>query len=210
MDRIKKWIKEQYDIMSGFFHREFAPSLRITAIAFGAIVVLTFVVSLFAKDLAASIVDRFAAMVQELGIMDEDGGFSALLIFRNNLQATAVSILYGFIPFLYLPALSLGTNAMILGVMGGYYVNNGHSLLIYLAGILPHGIFELPALIISLALGFYLCQVVVTYVRKNTKGIVGAALKNIARVFLFWVVPLLMVAAATEAYITPLILHLFV
>ncbi len=210
MDRIKNWIKEQYDIMSRFFHREFAPSLRITAIAFGAIVVLTFVVSLLARDLAASIVNRFAAMVQDLGIMDKDGGFSALLIFRNNLQATAVSILYGFIPFLYLPALSLGTNAMILGVMGGYYVNSGHSLLIYLVGILPHGIFELPALIISLALGFYLCQVVVTYVRKNTKGIVGAALKNIARVFLFWVVPLLMVAAATEAYITPLILHLFV
>lgn len=210
MDRIKNWIKEQYDIMSRFFHREFAPSLRITAIAFGAIVVLTFVVSLLAKDLAASIVDRFAAMVQDLGIMDKDGGFSALLIFRNNLQATAVSILYGFIPFLYLPALSLGTNAMLLGVMGGYYVNNGHSLLVYLAGILPHGIFELPALIISLALGFYLCEVVVTYVRKNTKGIVGTALRNIARVFLFWVVPLLMVAAATEAYITPLILHLFV
>ncbi len=210
MDRIKNWIKEQYDIMSRFFHREFAPSLRITAIAFGAIVVLTFVVSLLAKDLAASIVDRFAAMVQDLGIMDKDGGFSALLIFRNNLQATAVSILYGFIPFLYLPALSLGANAMLLGVMGGYYVNNGHSLLVYLAGILPHGIFELPALIISLALGFYLCEVVVTYVRKNTKGIVGTALRNIARVFLFWVVPLLMVAAATEAYITPLILHLFV
>ena len=105
---------------------------------------------------------------------------------------------------------SQALGGMLLGVMGGYYVNNGHSLLVYLAGILPHGIFELPALIISLALGFYLCEVVVTYVRKNTKGLVGTALKNIARVFLFWVVPLLMVAAATEAYITPLILHLFV
>ena len=98
----------------------------------------------------------------------------------------------------------------ILGVLAAYYANNGASLLVYFAGIVPHGIFELPALIISLALGFYLCEVVVTYVRKNTKGFVGAALKNIARVFLFWVVPLLMVAAATEAYITPLILHLFV
>jgi len=195
--------------MRRFFREEYASTLHMTAIAFAAIVVLGFVGALFAKELAGTIVEMFSQMVQESGIVGEDGSFTALGIFGNNLRASFLSMVYGFIPFLYLPALSLGTNALILGILGGYYVNNGQSLLFYLAGILPHGIFELPALILALALGIYLCQIIVTYIRKNTKGLVSAAVRNAARVFVFLVIPLLVVAAVMEAYVTPLILHLF-
>ena len=93
-----------------------------------------------------------------------------LALFGNNVRASAVSILYGFIPFLYLTALALGTNALILGVFAAYYVNNGVSLLVYLAGILPHGIFELTALMLAFAGGFLLCRQITQYVRSNTKG----------------------------------------
>ena len=127
----------------------------------------------------------------------------------NNLRAMVLSVLYGFIPFIYLPALSLGVNALLLGLFAAYFLNNGISMLAYLGGILPHGIFELPALVISLACGIYLCSRINQYVRKNTRGIMAPTLKNIVRVLALTVLPLLAVAAAVEAYVTPAVMQFF-
>ena len=134
------------------------------------------------------------------------GSVPALL--WNNLRAMVLSVLYGFIPFIYLPALSLGVNALLLGLFAAYFLNNGISILAYLGGILPHGIFELPALVISLACGIYLCSIN-QYVRKNTRGIMAPTLKNIVRVLALTVLPLLAAAAAVEAYVTPAVMQFF-
>ena len=82
-------------------------------------------------------------------------------------------------------------------------------MLAYLGGILPHGIFELPALVISLACGIYLCSRINQYVRKNTRGMMAPTLKNIVRVLTLTVLPLLAVAAAVEAYVTPAVMQFF-
>ena len=132
-----------------------------------------------------------------------------LALFGNNVRASAVSILYGFIPFLYLTALALGTNALILGVFAAYYVNNGVSLLVYLAGILPHGIFELTALMLAFAGGFLLCRQITQYVRSNTKGMMKPLMLNLLRVFILHILPLLAVAAVAEVYVTPHVRALF-
>ena len=132
------------------------------------------------------------------------GAFAALIVL-----ALVLSVLYGFIPFIYLPALSLGVNALLLGLFAAYFLNNGISILAYLGGILPHGIFELPALVISLACGIYLCSRINQYVRKNTKGMMVPTLKNIVRVLALTVLPLLAAAAAVEAYVTPAVMQFF-
>ena len=78
------------------------------------------------------------------------------------------------------------------------------------AGILPHGIFELPALCLSLAAGLCLCQNINRYIRKNEKGIMKPLLLNILRVTGLVVIPLLVVAAIMESYVTPAVMQLFV
>ena len=78
----------------------------------------------------------------------------------------------------------------------------------YLAGILPHGIFELPALVIALALGVSLCSHVTDFVRHNQKGVMVPLMLQTLRVLLLRVLPLLIVAAVMEAYVTPLVLAL--
>ena len=83
------------------------------------------------------------------------------------------------------------------------------SMLYYLAAIVPHGIFELPALVLSIALGLYLCKAVNHYIRHNTNGTVVAAVMNIWRVFLLRAVPLFVVASVVESYVTPWIISLF-
>lgn len=203
------WLKKQHHALWQFYRETFGEALLMTTAAFLIICLLGFGVSLFNKSIPEFVVNYFTQMVRDGNIVTDDGTihFGALLV--NNLRAAAISVLYGFIPFLYLTALAVGMNALILGVLAAYYVNSGTSLLIYFAGILPHGVFELSALLIAFALGLLLCRRITQYVRKNTKGMMKPLLCNIARSFVMHVLPLLVMAAVVETYITPAVLALF-
>ncbi len=203
------WLKKQHRALWQFYRETFGEALLMTAAAFLIICLLGFGVSLFNRSIPELVLNYFTQMVQDGNIITDDGiiHFGALLI--NNLRAAAISVLYGFIPFIYLTALAVGMNALIIGVLAAYYVNSGASLLIFFAGILPHGVFELPALLIAFALGLLLCRRTTQYVRKNTKGMMKPLLCNIARSFVMHVLPLLVMAAVAETYITPAVLALF-
>ncbi len=203
------WLKKQHRALWQFYRETFGEALLMTAAAFLIICLLGFGVSLFNRSIPELVLNYFTQMVQDGNIITDDGiiHFGALLV--NNLRAAAISVLYGFIPFIYLTALAVGMNALIIGVLAAYYVNSGTSLLIFFAGILPHGVFELPALLIAFALGLLLCRRTTQYVRKNTKGMMKPLLCNIARSFVMHVLPLLVMAAVAETYITPAVLALF-
>ena len=85
-----------------------------------------------------------------LGTVTETRDMAAA-IFANNLTAAFSAILWGLVPFAYLAAFPLGFNFFLIGALGAYYVRSGSSLGVYLVGILPHGIFELPALVLFCA-----------------------------------------------------------
>ena len=78
-----------------------------------------------------------------------------------------------------------------------------------LAGLVPHGIFEVPALLLSLAAGLCLCRNINRYIRCNEKGMMKPLLLDLLRVVGLLVVPLLALAAVMEAYVTPLAMQLF-
>ena len=203
------WLKKQHRALWQFYRETFGEALLMTAAAFLIICLLGFGVSLFNKSIPEFVVNYFSQMIQNSNIITDDGAIRFGALLGNNLRAAVFSVLYGFIPFLYLTALAVGMNALILGVLAAYYVSNGTSLLIYFAGILPHGVFELSALLITFALGLLLCRRITQYIRKNTKGMMKPLLCNIARSFVMHVVPLLVVAAVVETYITPAVLALF-
>lgn len=204
-------LKRQCTLLRQFYGGDFRHDLIITAAAFGALVLMSFFAGFFAPDLADNMVEQFVRQMEELGLQEADGSISAMMLFANNVRAMIVSVCYGLIPFIRLPALSLGVNSVLLGLFAAYYLHNGFSLLTYLAGILPHGIFELPALVISLSCGLYLCRCITESVRSREKknNLVGETVKQIARVIAFQVAPLLLAAALIEAYVTPLVLNLF-
>lgn len=204
-------IASQFRQLRDFFRsQDFRHSLLITGGAFAALIVLAFAAGLIFPAVPAQVLTLFSQQMADAGVVSESGSISVPALFWNNLRAMVLSVLYGFIPFIYLPALSLGVNALLLGLFAAYFLNNGISMLAYLGGgILPHGIFELPALVISLACGIYLCSRINQYVRKNTRGIMAPTLKNIVRVLALTVLPLLAVAAAVEAYVTPAVMQFF-
>ncbi len=188
---------------------EFGGTLWMCGAAFAILIAVGFVFGLINESFTNSFVQRFAAQIDDMGIIQEDGSISALALLGNNLRATLFTVAYGFIPFLFLPVIALGTNSILLGVFAADYVRNGVSLLIYLAALIPHGIFELPALVIAIALGMHLCKQINDYVRHNPKGVMVPLMKNILRVLLMRVVPLLTAASVIEAYVTPWFVSLF-
>ncbi len=200
-------MKKQLRALGDFWREEYGRWVGMTAVAFLVLVVLSYIAGRLFPKIPAAILTYFNEVIADSGIVRDDGSFSALALFGNNLRAMVLSTLYGFIPFLYLPALSMGVNAILLGMVASSV--NGQWLLLA-AGILPHGIFELPALCLSLAAGLCLCQNINRYIRKNEKGIMKPLLLNILRVTGLIVIPLLVVAAIMESYVTPAVMQLFV
>lgn len=200
-------MKKQLRALGDFWREEYGRWVGMTAVAFLVLVVLSYIAGRLFPEIPATILTYFNEVVADSGIVRDDGSFSALALFGNNLRAMVLSTLYGFIPFLYLPALSMGVNAILLGMVASSV--NGQWLLLA-AGILPHGIFELPALCLSLAAGLCLCQNINRYIRKNEKGLMKPLLLNILRVTGLVVIPLLVVAAIMESYVTPAVMQLFV
>ena len=199
-------MKKQLRAVGDFWREEYGRFVGMTAAAFLVLLVLAYVAGRLFPDISAAVIGAFNEDVASSGIVQADGSFDALALFANNLRAMVLCVLYGFIPFLYLPALALGVNAALLGMLAS--LMDGRWLLL-MAGILPHGIFELPALFLSLAAGLCLCKNINAYIRKNEKGVMKPLLLNILRIAVLLVLPLLALAAAAETYVTPAVMQLF-
>ena len=145
------WLTRQRQQLHGFYRDGFGRAFGMTALAFAVVMVVSYLVTLRYPAPIERLIKLFREQIADRGIMDTTGRVDVLALFGNNVRATVFSIVYGFIPFIYLPALSIGINSLLLGLFAGVYVNNGISLLAYFAGIVPHGIFELPALILALS-----------------------------------------------------------
>jgi stage II sporulation protein M len=138
------------------------------------------------------------------GVIDSTPAELAVTLFINNLQACTLMFLGGATLGL-LTAFIILTNGVVIGSVmelvrqqqGGLYVA---------AALLPHGIFEIPAFIVSGTLGLLLARALWTEVNGNGDA-AGEAL-GLGRTFLFVVIPLVAVAAVTEAFITPEIINL--
>lgn len=199
-------MKKQFRAIGDFLRAEYGRYVGMTAAAFLVLLVLAYIAGRLFPDIPVSVISAFNEDIAGSGIVQEDGSFNVLALFTNNLRAMVLGVLYGFIPFLYLPALALGVNAAILGMLASLI--DGQWLLLA-AGILPHGIFELPALFLSLAAGLCLCKNINVYIRKNEKGVMKPLLLNILRVVVLLVLPLLVIAAVMETYVTPALMQLF-
>ncbi len=145
---------------------------------------------------------------QSVGIAQAGEHLSAIFIFSNNVRATFLVFLGGIISFSVLGVLAFLLNVGLVGGVLGVIKLMGYSpALIFAAGLLPHGIFEIPALMISSAIVLRVGAVLVTpQLGKSMGQIALELLADWAKVFIGLVVPLLAIAALIEAYITPIIL----
>ena len=103
-------------------------------------------------------------------------------------------------------------NIGIVGVLLGMFKMIGYSPWpLLLAGIAPHGIFEIPALMLSCAAVMHIGLILVTPQTRKTVGeVLIEGIADWTKITLGVVVPLLAVAAMVEVYVTPQLLSQFV
>ena len=105
--------------------------------------------------------------------------------------------------------LFLGNIALIGGVMGAASLVGYSPLLTFVAGVLPHGIFELSAVFLATAAMLRVgAQLVTPQTDKSLGEIFLLSLADWFRIFIGLVLPLLVIAAIIEVYITPILIRL--
>lgn len=152
---------------------------------------------------AHSSFESIKASFESRGFFETKDNFSLFfLIIINNIAASFICVFFGIIPFLFLPALIIVSNGFLLGIIGGVLALKKTSLFIMLISVLPHGLFELPTLFYGGSLGLYLTLAV----SKKILGKPGPSVKktfcDTVRSFLFVILPLLIIAAFMEAFVT--------
>jgi uncharacterized membrane protein SpoIIM required for sporulation/ABC-type transport system involved in multi-copper enzyme maturation permease subunit len=134
--------------------------------------------------------------------------FSASNLFWHNLQAELFIGALGIFSFGVLGILVyIGNFSLIGGVLGVTKMVGLSPLLVFAAGILPHGIFELPSIVLASGAVLYMGVRLVTPVEGRSIGEVFiASIADVFKIILAVCLPLLLLAALVEAGITPLIL----
>ena len=194
--------------VGALLHGGLGSEIRRTAIAAPVLVLAGFVSGWLFPQTVDTMLAFFMDSVDVEALTSAPAGSVATAIFLNNVSAAFSAILIGAVPFVYLSALPLGLNFFILGLLGAFCCQSGPGLGFYLLGILPHGIFELPALVLFCAAGLYLCSCVTARIRGKDGVRLLPALEGVSQLFLFVVLPLLLAAALIEAYVTPWLLSL--
>lgn len=134
-------------------------------------------------------------------ILDQPPILIMIIIFLKNLLASAMAMLLG-LGLGLIPLMVVTSNGFLLGIVG-YAAVQKAGFLFLAAGILPHGIIELPVVLVSIAIGFRLGYLLAMTLAKEKVDLSGET--RMAIHFLWrWVAPLLFLAAAIETFITPI------
>ena len=128
-----------------------------------------------------------------------------MVILVNNILTLILCFVFSPILCL-LPLLSLFINGWIISFVGSMAIQE-ESLGYFLLGILPHGIIEIPALILAQAAALSLGTMTIAAIIKEEKR--EALLPNLRKNIKYLGIALLLLipAAIIETYITPVILN---
>ncbi len=134
---------------------------------------------------------------------------NAPFLFLNNTRAVTLIFFAGLFSFSVLGVLLYMVNIGIIGGLFGLFQLLGiQPWPIFLAGVVPHGVFEIPALMIGSAVVLYMGVAIVTPQTGKSMGeVILELFADWVKIFIGLVVPLLAVAAMIEAYITPTLLQ---
>ncbi|MCY0874875.1 MAG: stage II sporulation protein M [Firmicutes bacterium] len=131
------------------------------------------------------------------------------MLFANN-WTVSLYMLVGGLFFGLLPILGVVMNGALVGYVVRQLAVSAHAnpVVIVLAGIVPHGIFEIPAYCLASGFGMRLGWLVWRTITKRADRATWKRTVYAAVPTLLWVTGLLFVAAFIESHITPVLLRL--
>lgn len=138
--------------------------------------------------------------------------YSIATIFLNNLKVAFFMIVIGTFFGIY-PIFMLSFNGIFIGIFIRMFVENGQPVPLLIFGLLPHGVFELAAIIMAAAygmkLGFAVFRTLVNYLRGIKITDYKLRFSNMIKqtlVFLFGITVILFVAAVIESTLSLLLI----
>ena len=155
--------------------------LIFSILVFSLFMVLGLIFPNFFEEQIRELIKTLIEKTQELSTLE-----LISFIMTNNIQVAFFGIIFGII-FGILPTLGLIVNGYVLGFVAYHSILEEGIFILW--RLLPHGIFEIPAILISTSLGIRLGTDFKNF-KKN--------LKSAIRVFLLIVVPLLVIAGIIE------------
>ena len=163
-------------------------------------------------ELTPDRIDQFKTFIADnLANLDSLGErLPAPVLFYHNARTTVAFLLLGLVSFGTLGlTLFIGNIALVGGVLGAAHLVGYSPLLAFIAGILPHGIFELSAIFLATAAMLKVgAQLVTPQPDKSLGETLLLSLADWFRIFVGIVLPFLAIAAVIEIYLTPLLIKL--
>lgn len=202
-------IFDEYKKIKAFYKKELQRIFISMIILFFVICIITSIFLYYNQDIANQMLLETKKLLLSKDILSDAGTIQVGSLILNNVFASFYSIVTGIIPFFFLPLFSLLLNAGMIGVVFGSMPITHSSMLLIFVGLLPHGIFEITALLLSLSLGVYLCkEMCLRIIGKKRKLPMMSMLLHILRIYLLIIVPLMIVAGFIETYITPILMNM--
>ncbi|HET9295686.1 MAG TPA: stage II sporulation protein M [Candidatus Binatia bacterium] len=128
----------------------------------------------------------------------------ALMIFANNAVKTLLVIVLG-IAFAIVPLVFVLVNGVAIGVVL-HLATQSKGLAYSILAIVPHGVFELPGVLCGAAIGLMLGNKAIRRLFWKSEFKFGPELSRALKIFATTIVPLLLIGAITEAYLTAALL----
>lgn len=148
-----------------------------------------------------AILGLFFDDILQLDEPEKDISISTFEYFQHNFKANILISLSIFTFGFFTTAIILA-NGFIIGASYLHSVAEGYSSLYIILALAPHGIFEIPAMLLASTIGFKFLDAIIKKIKGNKKIFL---LKDILALFTLIVI-LTILAAIVEANITPVLM----
>jgi ABC-type transport system involved in multi-copper enzyme maturation permease subunit len=138
-------------------------------------------------------------------------GFDARDIFYHNVRVVGIALLLAPLSFGAVPLLLPLPSMLLVGFFAGEAAFLGLNPLVFLlVFIMPHGILELPAVVLAVAFGLRLgASIMAPPPGFSISESLLLSAADLVKVFALVVIPMLLLAAVVEVYVTPLVVMRF-
>ena len=172
------------------------PAIRPHLVTLACLFAVTSVLGGLAPDaMTAPLIAMLGVLVQPYRGLPHGQLFAAILV--HNLVASFLSMIAGVMLGI-LPLVSIAANGFLLGAVCRH-ASRTQGLAEIAARTVPHGVFELPAMLIAASYGLWLGMTALAHLRGTETAGIGARVGHAVRRYLIIVLPLLIVAALIES-----------